>query len=142
MDYLLIIFFVWIISVKPTLKKVSKYENKFAKLQKKAAEFNFRNQLKVVKKKEFTLEEEEKEVCFIFLFNLFLYFFKFSIRNICPLIFIQYFIQNDKGLDTILILTQFLSFFDSNRHTYLIWSQILKQLLTLQKFSYRFHLWH
>jgi troponin I, cardiac muscle len=47
--------------VKPTLKKVSKYENKFAKLQKKAAEFNFRNQLKVVKKKEFTLDEEEKE---------------------------------------------------------------------------------
>jgi hypothetical protein len=29
-------------SIKPTLKKVSKYENKFAKLQKKAAEFNFR----------------------------------------------------------------------------------------------------
>lgn len=51
-----------IFSVKPTLKKVSKYENKFAKLQKKAAEFNFRNQLKVVKKKEFTLEEEDKEV--------------------------------------------------------------------------------
>lgn len=49
-------------SVKPTLKKVSKYENKFAKLQKKAAEFNFRNQLKQVKKKEFTLEEEDKEV--------------------------------------------------------------------------------
>jgi len=47
--------------IKPSLKKVSKYENKFAKLQKKAAEFNFRNQLKVVKKKEFTLEEEEKE---------------------------------------------------------------------------------
>ncbi|XP_023706108.1 troponin I isoform X4 [Cryptotermes secundus] len=46
---------------KPTLKKVSKYENKFAKLQKKAAEFNFRNQLKVVKKKEFTLEEEDKQ---------------------------------------------------------------------------------
>ena len=44
------------------MKKVSKYENKFAKLQKKAAEFNFRNQLKVVKKKEFTLEEEDKEV--------------------------------------------------------------------------------
>merc|ERR1712038_554081 len=38
--------------IKPTLKKVSKYENKFAKLQKKAAEFNFRNQLKTVKKKE------------------------------------------------------------------------------------------
>merc|ERR1712244_202072 len=38
--------------IKPTLKKVSKYENKFAKLQKKAAEFNFRNQLKTVKKKQ------------------------------------------------------------------------------------------
>merc|ERR1711944_60463 len=36
--------------IKPSLKKVSKYENKFAKLQKKAAEFNFRNQLKTVKK--------------------------------------------------------------------------------------------
>ncbi|XP_074096958.1 troponin I-like isoform X3 [Cotesia typhae] len=47
--------------MKPTLKKVSKYESKFAKLQKKAAEFNFRNQLKQVKKKEFTLEEEDKE---------------------------------------------------------------------------------
>jgi len=47
--------------VKPTLKKVSKYENKFAKLQKKAAEFNFRNQLKQVKKKEFEMEEDEKE---------------------------------------------------------------------------------
>ena len=83
-------------SIKPTLKKVSKYENKFAKLQKKvkhsyiqklclsprldlfssfspcfpvslftlfimnqAAEFNFRNQLKTVKKKEFSMDEEE-----------------------------------------------------------------------------------
>ena len=46
-------------SIKPSLKKVSKYENKFAKLQKKAAEFNFRNQLKTVKKKEFTMEDEE-----------------------------------------------------------------------------------
>merc|ERR1712142_209436 len=45
--------------IKPTLKKVSKYENKFAKLQKKAAEFNFKNQLKTVKKKEFTMDEEE-----------------------------------------------------------------------------------
>jgi len=45
--------------MKPTLKKVSKYENKFAKLQKKAAEFNFRNQLKVVKKKEFTIDDED-----------------------------------------------------------------------------------
>lgn len=49
-------------SIKPSLRKVSKYENKFAKLQKKAAEFNFRNQLKQVKKKEFTMEEEDKEV--------------------------------------------------------------------------------
>ncbi|KAJ4450477.1 hypothetical protein ANN_01902 [Periplaneta americana] len=53
---------ITVYSQKPTLKKVSKYENKFAKLQKKAAEFNFRNQLKVVKKKEFTLEEEDKEI--------------------------------------------------------------------------------
>lgn len=61
-------------SVKPTLKKVSKYENKFAKLQKKAAEFNFRNQLKVVKKKEFTLEEEDKEVIY---FTVYLNFHDF-----------------------------------------------------------------
>lgn len=47
--------------IKPTLKKVSKYENKFAKLQKKAAEFNFRNQLKTVKKKEFELEDDNKK---------------------------------------------------------------------------------
>merc|ERR1712045_57436 len=46
--------------IKPTLKKVSKYENKFAKLQKKAAEFNFRNQLKTVKKKEFSMDDEEQ----------------------------------------------------------------------------------
>merc|ERR1712110_702821 len=46
--------------IKPSLKKVSKYENKFAKLQKKAAEFNFRNQLKTVKKKEFTMEEDHE----------------------------------------------------------------------------------
>jgi len=47
--------------IKPTLKKVSKYENKFAKLQKKAAEFNFRNQLKTVKKKEFSMDDEEQK---------------------------------------------------------------------------------
>ena len=57
----LICIFFNFYSIKPTLKKVSKYENKFAKLQKKAAEFNFRNQLKTVKKKEFTLEEDDKE---------------------------------------------------------------------------------
>merc|ERR1712183_499048 len=45
--------------IKPSLKKVSKYENKFAKLQKKAAEFNFRNQLKTVKKKEFTMDDDQ-----------------------------------------------------------------------------------
>ena len=32
--------------IKPSLKKVSKYENKFAKLQEKAAKFAFANQLK------------------------------------------------------------------------------------------------
>merc|ERR1711936_842850 len=47
--------------IKPSLKRVSKNENKYANLQKKAAEFNFRNQLKTVKKKEFTLEEDDKE---------------------------------------------------------------------------------
>ena len=41
------------------MKKVSKYENKFAKLQKKAAEFNFRNQLKTVKKKEFSIDDNK-----------------------------------------------------------------------------------
>merc|ERR1712027_94485 len=45
--------------IKPTLKKVSKYENKFAKLQKKAAEFNIRNQLKTVKKKEFSMDDAD-----------------------------------------------------------------------------------
>merc|ERR1711892_146045 len=45
--------------IKPTLKKISKYENKFAKLGKSAAKFNFSNQLKTVKKKEFTMEDEE-----------------------------------------------------------------------------------
>ena len=49
-------------SIKPSLKKVSKYENKFAKLQKKAGEFNLRSQLKNVKKKEFTMDEEEPGV--------------------------------------------------------------------------------
>merc|ERR1712168_1664647 len=47
--------------IKPSLKKVSKYENEFAKLQKKAAEFNFRNNLKQIKKKEFTMEDEEQQ---------------------------------------------------------------------------------
>merc|ERR1739842_16417 len=37
--------------IKPTLKKVSKYENKFAKLQEKAAKFAFANQLKQSKGK-------------------------------------------------------------------------------------------
>lgn len=69
--------------MKPTLKKVSKYENKFAKLQKKAAEFNFRNQLKQVKKKEFTLEEEDKEVREIVfdLIRVEIYFFSFFLTS-------------------------------------------------------------
>ena len=60
--FLYLVLILPINSIKPTLKKVSKYENKFAKLQKKAAEFNFRNQLKTVKKKEFELEDDKKEV--------------------------------------------------------------------------------
>ena len=32
--------------LRPNLKKVSKYDNKFAKLEKKAAKFAFVNQLK------------------------------------------------------------------------------------------------
>jgi len=48
--------------VRPPLKKVSKYDNKFAKLQKKAAEFNFRQNLKTVKKKEFSIAEEDSGV--------------------------------------------------------------------------------
>lgn len=51
--------FFFLYSQKPILKKVSKYENKFAKLQKKAAEFNFRNQLKMVKKPDFLLKDDE-----------------------------------------------------------------------------------
>merc|ERR1719225_2440481 len=47
--------------VKPSLKKVSKNENKFAKLQKKAQEFNFRQTLKVVKKPEFSIKDEEDQ---------------------------------------------------------------------------------
>lgn len=63
------------------MKKVSKYENKFAKLQKKAAEFNFRNQLKVVKKKEFTLEEEDKEVSARFSLQKYFYIVVFFAYN-------------------------------------------------------------
>uniref|UniRef100_A0A1B6LEL9 Uncharacterized protein n=1 Tax=Graphocephala atropunctata TaxID=36148 RepID=A0A1B6LEL9_9HEMI len=46
---------------KPILKKVSKYENKFSLLQRKAAEFNYRNQLKMVKRPEFLLKELEEK---------------------------------------------------------------------------------
>ena len=79
-------------SIKPTLKKVSKYENKFAKLQKKvsklflnfhrenpalifhcqASEFSIRTQLKTVKKKEFAMDEGEAEARFIYLFIIYL----------------------------------------------------------------------
>jgi hypothetical protein len=74
-------------SVKPTLKKVSKYENKFAKLQKKAAEFNFRNQLKVVKKKEFTLEEEDKEVSILLSQLMYIFIFYFAGSHIQHMFF-------------------------------------------------------
>ena len=48
---------------------MSKYENKFAKLQKKAGEFNFRQQLKAVTKKEFTIQEEGAGVSLTFFIN-------------------------------------------------------------------------
>lgn len=98
--------------MKPTLKKVSKYENKFAKLQKKAAEFNFRNQLKQVKKKEFTLEEEDKEVRMIvfqshshisrktwklsFFFNLFCFYSAVSKISKCSRTFFGFFHKRRK----------------------------------------------
>ena len=49
-------------SVKPTLKRVAKHENKFAKLQSQAAKYQFRNQLKTVKKQEYTLKGEDEGV--------------------------------------------------------------------------------
>ena len=58
-------------SIKPSLKKVSKYENKFAKLQKKAGEFNLRSQLKNVKKKEFTMDQEEPGVSYMLRYSRF-----------------------------------------------------------------------
>ncbi|XP_054267954.1 golgin subfamily A member 6-like protein 22 isoform X4 [Macrosteles quadrilineatus] len=45
---------------RPVLKKVSKYENKFAKLQRKAAEYNFRSQLKIVRRPDYKPKEEDK----------------------------------------------------------------------------------
>ena len=48
--------------MKPTLKKVAKHENKFAKLQSQAAKYQFRNQLKTVKKQEYTLKGEDEAV--------------------------------------------------------------------------------
>lgn len=47
--------------VKPTLRKVSKYDQKFAKLQKatKAMEFDFRANLKSVQSSKFKIEEED-----------------------------------------------------------------------------------
>uniref|UniRef100_A0A8D8UPA6 Troponin I n=1 Tax=Cacopsylla melanoneura TaxID=428564 RepID=A0A8D8UPA6_9HEMI len=47
--------------IRPILKKVSKYENKFAKMQRKTAETNFRAHLKAVKKRDYSLEDAEKE---------------------------------------------------------------------------------
>lgn len=96
-DYVLVcnVLFYYFSSVKPALKKVSKYENKFAKLQKKAAEFNFRNQLKVVKKKEFTLEEEEKEVSHI-ISHIYIYIYtSISIYTIVYTIFTHIYISDE-----------------------------------------------
>lgn len=49
-------------SVKPSLKKVSKYDQKLEKMAKVAAkaEMDFRNNLKRVQSTKFTMEEEEK----------------------------------------------------------------------------------
>jgi len=52
--------------VKPTLKKVSKYDTKFAKIETKKSTVDFRGQLKTTEKKEFNLDDlmkdKEKEV--------------------------------------------------------------------------------
>lgn len=50
-------------SVKPTLKKVSKYEGKLEKMAKIAAKAasDFRNNLKRVQSTKFTMEEKEEE---------------------------------------------------------------------------------
>jgi hypothetical protein len=49
--------------VKPALKKVSNTkQDKFAKLQKTAKDFDFRQKLKVVKKKEFSISEDDSLV--------------------------------------------------------------------------------
>jgi len=47
--------------VKPTLKKVSKYDNKFKKIEKKSERVDFKGQLKTVARKEFTLEDLDKK---------------------------------------------------------------------------------
>ena len=51
-------------SVKPSLKKVSKYDGKLEKMAKIAAkaEMDFRNNLKRVQSTKFTMEEDAKEV--------------------------------------------------------------------------------
>ncbi|KAL3069446.1 hypothetical protein niasHS_018171 [Heterodera schachtii] len=48
--------------VKPTLKKVSKTEGQFAKLKtKEGQKLDFRNNLKTVEKKQFTLDDEKDD---------------------------------------------------------------------------------
>lgn len=49
--------------VKPVLKKISKYDQKFSKMGKpaKAADTNFRSNLKAVAAQKFKMDEEEKE---------------------------------------------------------------------------------
>ncbi|GAB6029544.1 hypothetical protein CHUAL_005293 [Chamberlinius hualienensis] len=50
--------------VKPSLRKVSKYDQKFAKLQKatKAQDFDFRSNLKASKSSKFKIEEEDTQL--------------------------------------------------------------------------------
>ena len=57
-------FFIFAYSVKPALKKVSKYDGKLEKMAKVAAkaEMDFRNNLKRVQSTKFTMEEENKDV--------------------------------------------------------------------------------
>lgn len=145
-------------SMKPTLKKVSKYENKFAKLQKKAAEFNFRNQLKQVKKKEFTLEEEDKEVRMIvfnhvlasktklFLFSVILFFgFSSPVSKIQIFFFLfgfvkrweQVFLRKSWNFTSALIL-QFL-LITSHRSLSLFFTCLI--LRSFCKFSYWYIRW-
>ena len=67
------------------MKKVAKHENKFAKLQSQAAKYQFRNQLKTVKKQEYTLKEPEEDVSkkpLVYRFNIETFFTSNLIYNL------------------------------------------------------------